>query len=126
MSVRQTVKVRKSSLAKAKAGSTNERRVSTPRPDLVVVMIGDRRHKAIVAVKEKAPEVVARVVKVMSKPGTNRNRVFASGAGSAIYAYSIDSSDTTKVVREDAAGKRTVGRLVSGRFRALPSAKPNL
>jgi hypothetical protein len=128
MSVRQaapSVKVRKSSSRRAKTGSISERRVATPRPDLVVVKIGDRHQKATVSVKERAPEVIARVVRVMNKPGTDRSRVFKSGAGKTVYAYSIDSKDTTKVVREDAAGQRTFGRLVSGRFRALPSAKTN-
>jgi hypothetical protein len=128
MSVRQaapSVKIRQSSSVKAKAGSISERRVATPRPDLVVVKIGGSQQKATVSVKERAPEVVARVVRVMNKPGTDRNRVFRSDSGKTIYAYSIDSKDTTKVVREDSAGQRTFGRLVSGRFRSLSSAKTN-
>jgi hypothetical protein len=95
MSVRQaapSVKIRQSSSVKAKAGSISERRVATPRPDLVVVKIGGSQQKATVSVKERAPEVVARVVRVMNKPGTDRNRVFRSDSGKTIYAYSIDSN----------------------------------
>jgi hypothetical protein len=114
---------RKVSFAKAKAASKLERRVATPRPDLVVVKIGDRYKKVTVSSKEKAPVVLARVGKVMSRPGTDRARIFRSASGKTVYAYSIDSKDTTKVVREDASGQRTVGRLVSGRFRALNSAR---
>jgi hypothetical protein len=89
----------------------------------VVVKIGERHKKANVSLKEKAPGVVARVVRVTNKPGTDRNRIFRSNSGKTVYAYSIDSRDTSKVVREDVSGQRTVGRLVSGKFRALTSAK---
>ena len=89
----------------------------------MVVKIGDQRKRATVSLKEKAPGVVAQVVRVMSRPGTDRKRIFRSTSGKAVYAYSIDSKDTSKVVREDASGQRTVGRVVSGKFRALTSAK---
>ena len=107
----------------AKTGSKVERRVATPRADLVVVKIGDRHKKSTVSSKEKAPGVVARVVRVLNRPGTDRNRIFRSTSGKTVYAYFIDSKDTSKVVREDVSGQRTVGRLVSGKFRALTSAK---
>lgn len=114
---------RKGSTVKANAGSIVERRVATPRPDLVVVKIGDRHQKPAVSLKEKAPGVIARVVRVLNRPGTDRKRIFRSTSGKTVYAYSIDSKDTSKVVREDVSGQRTVGRLVSGKFRALTSAK---
>jgi hypothetical protein len=107
----------------AKTGSTLERRVATPRADLVVVKIGDGHKKSTISSKEKAPVVVARVVRVLNTPGTDRNRIFRSTSGKTVYAYSIDSRDTSKVVREDVSGQRTVGRLVSGKFRAMTSAK---
>jgi hypothetical protein len=108
---------------RAKAGFAVERRVATPRADLVVIKIGDRYKKVTVSAKEKAPVVLARVGKVMNRPGTDRTRIFRSASGKTVYAYSIDSKDTTKLVREDAAGQRTVGRLVSGRFRASNAAR---
>jgi len=114
---------RKVSTAKANAGCIVERRVATPRADLVVIKIGDRYKKVAVSAKEKAPVVVARVGKVMNRPGTDRTRIFRSASGKTVYAYSIDSKDTTKLVREDAAGRQTVGRLVSGRFRASNSSR---
>jgi hypothetical protein len=114
---------RKVSTAKANAGCIVERRVATPRADLVVIKIGDRYKKVAVSAKEKAPVVVARVGKVMNRPGTDRTRIFRSASGKTVYAYSIDSMDTTKLVREDVAGRRTVGRLVSGRFRASNAAR---
>jgi flagellin-like hook-associated protein FlgL len=114
---------RKISSANAKASSTVERRVATPRPDLVVIKIGDSHKKSAVSLKERVPNVIARVVRVLNRPGTDRKRIFRSTSGKTVYAYSIDSKDTSKVVREDVAGQRTVGRLVSGKFRALNSAK---
>ena len=113
----------KVSSPRAKAGSTVERRVATPSADLVVVRIGDRHKKPAVPSNEKAPVVVARVVRVLNRPGTDRKLIFRSTSGKKVYAYSIDLRDTSKVVREDVSGQRTVGRLVSGKFRALTSAK---
>ncbi len=113
----------KVSSAKAKAGSKQERRVATPRADLVVIKIGDRYKKVTVSAEEKAPVVLARVGKVMNRAGTDRSRIFRSASGKIVYAYSIDSKDTSKVVREDASGQKTVGRFASGRFRALTPAR---
>jgi hypothetical protein len=114
---------RKVTSPKAKVASAFERRVATPRSDLVVVKIGDRYRKVAVSAKEKAPVVLAQVGKVMNSPGTDRTRIFRSSSGKTVYAYSIDSKDTSRVVREDASGQKTVGRFTSGRFRALPSAR---
>ncbi|MDP9050396.1 MAG: hypothetical protein M3O31_06670 [Acidobacteriota bacterium] len=97
---------------------TIERRVATPRADLWVIKIGDRYQREAVSSKEKASGVLARVGKVMNKPGTDRKRVFRSISGKRVFAYSIDPKDTSKVVREDITGKQTVGRFVSGKFRA--------
>lgn len=114
---------RKVTSPKTKVGSAVERRVATPRADLVVVKIGDRYKKVAVSAKEKAPVVLARVGRVMNRPGTDRTRIFRSASGKTVYAYSIDSKDTSKIVREDASGQKTVGRFTSGRFRALPPAR---
>lgn len=115
--------VRKAGSSEAKIRSTSERRVPTPRADLVVIKIGDRYKKSTVSGKEKAPLVLARVGEAMNKPGTDRTRIFRSSSGKTVYAYSIDSRDTSKVVREDASGRRTVGRFTNGRFRVLPSTR---
>jgi hypothetical protein len=114
---------RKISSPKARSGSEVERRVATPRADLVVVKIGNQYRKVAVSAKEKAPVVLARVGEVMNRPGTDRTRIFRSASGKTVYAYSIDSKDTSKVVREDASGRKIVGRFSSGRFRALTPAR---
>jgi hypothetical protein len=47
-----------------------------------------------------------------------------SSVGKRVFAYSVDPADTTKIVREDASGKTSVGRLVNGRFRTLSAKTP--
>jgi hypothetical protein len=99
-----------------------ERRVATPNPDLIVVRVGGSNKKALVSPKEQASGVLARVAEVMKKPGADRARVFTSTLGKPVFAYFVSSKDPTKVVREDAAGRQTLGRFVGGRFRSVPSA----
>ncbi|MDR3719133.1 MAG: hypothetical protein P4K98_10045 [Bryobacteraceae bacterium] len=94
-----------------------ERRIVTPNPDLLVVKVGERYGKLHISAKERASGILGRVAKVMTKPGTDRKRVFQSTSGKPVYAYSIYSGDVTKVVREDASGQQTIGQLVNGRFR---------
>lgn len=103
--------------------SLQERRVATPNRDLLVIKIGERYEKLQVSPEERASGVLARVVKVMAKPGADRTRVFQSTSGKPVYAYSVYSKDTAKVVREDASGRQIVGRFVSGHFRPSVSAR---
>jgi hypothetical protein len=100
-----------------------ERRVATPRPDLFVLRIGDSYGKPQLVRKEQATGVLARLAKALSKPGADRQKLFQSSAAKPVYAYFIEAEDPTKVVREDVSGRRTVGRLVRGRFRALRSPR---
>ncbi len=90
----------------------------TPRSDLFVVKVGDRHVKATVSPRERASDLVARVAKIMTKPGTDRARIFRSNSGKRVYAYFVQPDDPTKVVREDVSGRQTIGRLVGGRYRA--------
>ena len=99
-----------------------EHRVETPRPDLVVVRIGDRLPKVQVHPQERASGLVAKVAKAMAKPGLTRAQVF-QGTSGKVYAYSVYSKDPSKVVREDASGHKTLGRFVTGRFRPMSSGR---
>lgn len=94
-----------------------ERRIVTPNPDLLVVKIGERYGKLHISTKERASGILDRVAKVMTKPGADRKRVFQGVAGKPVYAYSVYSEDVTKVVREDASGRQTIGQLINGHFR---------
>ena len=100
-----------------------ERRVATPNRDLLVIKIGERYEKLKVSPKERASGILARMAKAIAKPGADRTRVFQSASSKPVYAYSIYSKDTTKVIREGASGHQTVGRFVSGRFRPISSAR---
>lgn len=102
-----------------------ERRVVTPDPSLMVVKIGDESKRADVSPQENASSLFAKLAKVIAKPGTSRSQVFRSGSGRRVYAYSVFAADPSKLVREDAKGTKTVGRLVNGRFRAV-SRDPNV
>jgi len=100
-----------------------ERRVATPRPDLFVIKVGDGNGKPHVSPKEQTNGVLARVARVMTRSGADRTRVFQSSSGKPVYAYFVQAADPTKVVREDASGRQTIGRFVGGRFRAIRSAR---
>jgi len=121
-----------SSFSSAKKGRTlslkkagpKERRVSTPRPDLVVVKIGRPKSVETVSEREKASNLVASLVRATRKPGTSRDTIFHSSVGKRVFAYSVYPGDPTKIVREDASGMTSVGRLVNGRFRVLSAKTP--
>jgi len=103
-------------------GAPKRRIVYTPRADLQILMTGVRPHKVTLSADETTSAILARLGKAMKKPGIDRQCVFKSTAGKKVYAYSIYSKEPTLMIREDAAGTRTIGRLVSGRFRVSKSA----
>jgi hypothetical protein len=114
---------RKGALIKARSAAVQEQRIETPRADLVVLKIGGHSAKVTIDPTEKAQSVLARFGKLTNRPGIDRKRVFHSTSGKHVYAYSVDPNDTTKVVRENKEGVRTIGRLVNGRFRTLSTAR---
>jgi hypothetical protein len=101
-------------------GSVEEHRVETPRPDLVVLRIGQRFDKLKMLPTERVSGVVAKVAQAMAKPGLTRAQIF-QGASRKVFAYSLYSKDPSKLVREDASGHKILGRFISGRFRPLSS-----
>jgi hypothetical protein len=103
-------------------GAVEEQRLETPRPDLVVLRIGQRFDKLKVIPKERASGVVAKVAKAMARPGLTRAQIF-QGASRKVFAYSLYSKDLSKFVREDASGHKILGRFISGRFRPLSSGR---
>jgi hypothetical protein len=74
--------------------------------------------------KDRVGDILARLAKAISKPGIDRAHIFRSESGKPVYAYFVSSEDPSKIVREDVLGRRTVGRLAGGRFRAVRSSKP--
>lgn len=100
---------------------TTEYRVVTPRADLVVVRLGKSRSGGALRETEKSSVLIDGIARTIRKPGISRDTVFKSRRGQRVYAYSAYPADTTKIVREDAKGRKTIGRLVRGEFKALRS-----
>jgi hypothetical protein len=106
-----TLRVKGKEHLKKDAGRTrDEGRATEGRPE----------SKELVSVREKASALVAGLVRATRKPGTSRARIFYSSVGKGVFAYSVYAGDTTKIVREDVSGKRSVGRPVNGRFEVFP------
>lgn len=103
--------------------SGNEWRVATPDPHLLVVKIGERPTRTVVAEKDRARQVIAKLSSVVKRPGTNRKSIYQSSVGRRVYTYSVDPANPRNMLREDVDGNRVTGRLVGGRFRLLRQAK---
>lgn len=101
------------------AADSQEYRVATPRADLIVVRRGKSKSGAGLREAETSSALIDGIAKATRKPGISRDIVFKSRRGKRVYAYSVYPGDVTKIVREDANGKKTVGRLVHGEFKAL-------
>lgn len=65
---------------------------------------------------EEARTLLAVTGKALGRPGIKKQVVFKRGRN-GVFAYSVDPSSPGRIVRRSSAGKRTVGRLVDGRFR---------
>jgi hypothetical protein len=105
--------------AQVTRGKKEARVISTPRPDLYLLRLGDRKtQKDALKPAERASTMLPKLGKAINKPGINRDKIFRGASGQVVYAYSVHPQDPALFVREDAQGNRTVGRLVNGRFRA--------
>jgi len=62
--------------------------------------------------------MVRKAGKALKKPGIKRKVVFKK-ATKGIFAYSVDPSDATRVVREASDGTRRIGRVIAGRFKSV-------
>lgn len=72
--------------------------------------------------KPKSSETAAvlgkKIGRALAKPGVDRSVIFPPDQP-GLFAYSIDPRDPKRIVRKSADGKRTFGRFVGGRFKAL-------
>jgi hypothetical protein len=86
--------------------------------DVVVVRTGRfEGTKSSTKRSEEARTLVGATAKALGRPGIKKSAVFKRGAVE-VFAYSVDSGDPRRIVRRSGAGKRTIGRLVDGRFRS--------
>lgn len=93
------------------------RLLSTCHPDLFLVRIGNKVTET--PADQEAGPLLLKVGKALSKPGVRREAVFGTQPKKNFYAYSLDPTDPTRMVREDAEGNKSIGRMVDGKFRKL-------
>jgi hypothetical protein len=71
-----------------------------------------------IPVTETTAALARKLGRALNKPGISREAVFGKTDGRrTVYAYSVHPDDPTKLVRESADGKRTVGHMIDGKFR---------
>lgn len=93
----------------------------TSRPDLFIVRVGTKPVVKASADQAAGP-LLRKVGRALARPGVSHETVFGVTPKRNFYAYSLDPTDPTRMVREDAAGNKTVGRMANGSFRKAPPA----
>ncbi len=111
-------------MATKKAASNGRKKISvrgTRVPmfdkDFTIIRFG-RIGKAPLRRLDEASVMVRKAGKALKKPGIKRKVVFKK-ATKGIFAYSVDPSDATRVVREASDGTRRIGRVIAGRFKSV-------
>lgn len=112
----------KRSAEKPKVSVKGGRLLATSRSDLYLVLVGT---DAVTETPEDqlAGPLLCKLGKALSKPGISREAVFGTNPKPDAYAYSVDPSNPERVIREDAAGNRTVGRMFNGVFRKVATGR---
>ena len=100
-----------------------ETKLPTFSENLMLLRKGKKPKPEVLKPKEGAGSLVAGMLDALSNPGLAHSVVFRGLKAGQVSSYSIFPADPTKVVREQADGTRTIGRLVGGRFRAQPATK---
>ncbi len=65
---------------------------------------------------DQAGAMLRKTGEALSKPGISKRSIFTNDSGD-IFAYSVDPSDATKLVRTARDGTRRKGRVVGGKFK---------
>ena len=110
-------KKKRSDCVEVKVIGRGARLITTSRSDLFLVRIGDPVTET--PGDEQAGPLLRMVGKALSKPGVRREAVFGARPKKNFYAYSLDPTNPARMVREDADGNKTVGRMVDGKFRKV-------
>jgi len=95
--------------------------MATSRPDLFLVRVGTKPVTEAPADQAAGP-LLRKVGRALAKPGVSREAVFGAAPKHNFYVYSLDPTDANRMIREDVAGNRTVGRMVNGAFRKIAVA----
>lgn len=92
--------------------------------DWLLVRQSAAKTRKTVSGKDRASELLVKAGRALNKPGIARSKVFGDSCNSRVYAYSVCVDEPGKIVRESADGKKTVGIVVGGKFKALTGKKP--
>lgn len=104
------------STKRSKSATSASGRVMTVVPGFVLVKDRSRRAPTEAPVGGRASELLPKVAEALSTPGISRDVVFKGKTKNA-YSYSVDTTDTSRIVRVAPDGTRTIGRLAGdGRF----------
>ncbi len=88
---------------------------------IVRLGVGARSSPTTTDPDQQARTLLPKLAQALSEPRLNKERFFESGTPQAVYAYSIDPANLEQMVREDKAGRKTVGKVANGLFCALPA-----
>lgn len=103
----------------SKPGVTGKVVSSVPGFVLVKKSAGRSLHQA--PLSERAATLLPKFAQALNRPGISKDAVF-KGKTHNVYSYSVDTTDTTRIVRVSADGRRTVGRLVGDKFVPVKAA----
>lgn len=73
--------------------------------------------------KNRASVFLPKAGRALNKPGIGRSTVFSESGNPKVCAYSACADQPGKTVRESTDGRKTVGSLVGGKFKALARKK---
>jgi hypothetical protein len=85
---------------------------------IYVVRTGQRRQSVAPRSSYRAAALVEKLGKALAKPGISKDAVFGDAPSNRVYSYYVNGANPSKIVRESVTGKRTIGRVVGGKFRA--------
>jgi len=85
--------------------------------NFVLVRVGAQKRPGATKPYEKASVLIAKAGQALKKPGLARGLVFTGSK--RVFAYSVDPTDPSRLIREAADGTRKLGRMVDGKFKAM-------
>jgi hypothetical protein len=94
------------------------KRIATLDERLTIVRTGDSIAGVTgTRLADRAGAMLRKTGRALNKPGISKRSIFTNNS-SDIFAYSVDPSDATKLVRTSRDGTRRKGRVVGGKFKA--------
>jgi hypothetical protein len=119
-----SVKRMKKSSDRPRKGSAGAPKAVTGKPlatlgnGIYVIRTGQRGLSVAPRSSHRAGALVEKLGRALAKPGISKHAVFGERPSNRVFSYYVDEGDPSKIVRESMKGKRTIGRVVGGKFRA--------